>query len=89
MSLRDDIEEAFTAGRLYLIIDEKSVSDPYGVRHRFVHVMSKAAGGEVHGYEILDGGALRVRRPAYAWGGCEEMDSAVLSRVPGATEVRP
>ncbi len=94
------VAEAFRDGRVYLQIDPPR---PLGGRAaafvgdraiaptatiRLVHVMSKPAGGEIHGYVLTEDGALRLRLPCYT-GPWPEMDAEVLARVPGARSVAP
>lgn len=85
-----EMESAFADGRVWLIVDEPR---PYG-RHssaiegpcphwdepvRWVHVMSRPAGGEIRGYALVEG-ELRLRLPNYS-GDWPEMDAAVRARV--------
>lgn len=96
----DEVIEAFEAGRIYVTIDKPRpmsrglgmfVGDraiPDGEPIRFVHVMSKPAGGEIRGYVLTRDGELRLRLPCYS-GRWEAMDLAVLARVDGARTVTP
>ena len=74
LALGYPVEDAFADGRLFLIFD-----DPKPYRDRFVHVMSRPAGGEIRGY-IFDGdNRLRIRQPNYH-GHWPELDLAVAKR---------
>lgn len=79
---RITVRDAFENGTLRIEIDPDRAG-----RERFVHVISRAAGGEVRGYELRwDGGhsdgvgTLHLRAPAYE-GPWEELDAEVSLRV--------
>lgn len=93
LQFANDVEAAFADGRVSLIVDppviyssrmsmfEGSIKlrDLDEHRIRWVHVMSKPAGGEIRGYALI-GSELRVRLPNYA-GPWPEMDAAVAARI--------
>lgn len=84
------IADGFMRGWLYVEIDEQSTSrlariSPFvdedntarDATLRWVHVISKYAGGEIRGYALING-ELRERGPRYMdW---PELDAAVSAR---------
>lgn len=93
-AIQNEVEAAFADGRLYLILGEVQPltrltadfvgADSYGVKAagklRWVHVISKPAGGEIRGYAIVEGeNVLRIRLPNYR-GDWPELDNAVQER---------
>lgn len=96
----DDVTEAIQAGRVYVVtgkprpmsrdlggfIGEHGVA--YGDLIRFVHVVSKPAGGEIRGYVLTADGRLRLRLPCRS-GRWDAMDRAVLAQVDGARSIAP
>lgn len=96
------VAAAFSDGRLHLIVDEAmplgralgrgwsfagDAKADASDAARVVHVMSRASGGEIRGYVLIDG-ALRQRGPCHS-GPWPVLDAAVLARVPGASRVVP
>lgn len=100
MTASDDVEDAFADGRLFVVVDpprphgnrSAAFAGCNGIKYdapiRFVHVVSKPAGGEIRGYVLTEDGVLRGRVPCYT-GDWPEIDAAVLARVAGARSVLP
>jgi hypothetical protein len=90
LPFRDEVAEAFADGRLSLIVDKPqdyhhrlsmfAGSQSYSGEIRWVHVMSRPAGGEIRGYALLESGDLRLRLPDYT-GHWPEMDAAARAAI--------